>query len=62
MERAWDLWAKHLAEKEGRVAAPAAAVKPEPVPAAKPARAKPAKAPARKALAKKKSTKKRKGR
>ena len=24
MERAWDLWAKHLAEKEGRVAAPAA--------------------------------------
>jgi ribulose-5-phosphate 4-epimerase/fuculose-1-phosphate aldolase len=62
MERAWDLWAKHLAEKEGRAAAPAAAVKTEPAVAARPARAKPAKAPARKGAAKKKSASKRKGR
>ena len=53
MERAWDLWAKHLAEKEGRVAAPARVAKPEPAVAAKPARAKPAaKAPGRKGAAK----------
>jgi hypothetical protein len=59
MERAWDLWAKHLAEKEGRVgvAAAAAAAKAEPAVAAKPA-----KAPVRKAVVKKKSASKRKGR
>jgi ribulose-5-phosphate 4-epimerase/fuculose-1-phosphate aldolase len=45
MERAWDLWAMHLAQKEGR-AAPAAA-KPAPQKAAKRARA-----PARKTAAK----------
>jgi Class II Aldolase and Adducin N-terminal domain len=62
MERAWDLWVKHLAEREGRVAAPAAVTKPEPAPTARPVRAKPAKAPARKAAAKKQGQKKRKGR
>jgi ribulose-5-phosphate 4-epimerase/fuculose-1-phosphate aldolase len=64
MERAWDLWAKHLAEKEGRIAAPAAP-KAEPTPVAKTARAKPAKpakAPARKGAAKKNAAKKRKTR
>jgi ribulose-5-phosphate 4-epimerase/fuculose-1-phosphate aldolase len=61
MERAWDLWAKHLAEKEGRIAAPAAP-KVESTPVAKSARAKPAKAPTRKGAAKKKSPSKRKGR
>jgi hypothetical protein len=59
MERAWDLWAKHLAEREGRGAVPVAAVaKPEPAAAARPTRAKPAKAPARKGAAKKKSASK----
>jgi hypothetical protein len=66
MERAWDLWAKHLAEKEGRVlpqAAVAPAAKPEPAVATRPARVKPAKAPAHKGAAKKKQVqKKRKGR
>jgi hypothetical protein len=61
MERAWDLWAKHLAEKEGRIVAPAAP-KAEPTPVAKTARAKPAKAPARKGAAKKNAAKKRKTR
>ena len=56
MERAWDLWAKHLAEKEGRIAAPAAP-KVESTPVAKSARAKPAKAPTRKGAAKKSPSK-----
>jgi HCOMODA/2-hydroxy-3-carboxy-muconic semialdehyde decarboxylase len=45
MERAWDLWTRHLAEKEGRAAA---AAKPLP----RKVKAKAAKAPARKAAAK----------
>jgi ribulose-5-phosphate 4-epimerase/fuculose-1-phosphate aldolase len=48
MERAWDLWAMRLAEKEGR-AGPAAAAR---APLAAKAKAKPAKASARKAAAK----------
>ena len=62
MERAWDLWAKHLAEKEGRVAPVVAAATAEPAPKTKSARAKPAKTPARKGAAKKKSPSKRKTR
>jgi hypothetical protein len=63
MERAWDLWAKHLAEKEGRLAPSTAAATPEPAIAARSARARPAKALARKGAAKKKQAqKKRKGR
>jgi HCOMODA/2-hydroxy-3-carboxy-muconic semialdehyde decarboxylase len=52
MERAWDLWAKHLAEKEGR-AAPAATAASATTVKAK-TKAKPVKAPARKALARSK--------
>ncbi len=47
MERAWDLWARHLAEKEGRAAPKAAAI-----PAPQRVKAKPARAPARKSAAK----------
>jgi HCOMODA/2-hydroxy-3-carboxy-muconic semialdehyde decarboxylase len=38
MERAWDLWAKHLAEKEGRAALASAKVAPQSAKAKPPAR------------------------
>jgi ribulose-5-phosphate 4-epimerase/fuculose-1-phosphate aldolase len=46
MERAWDLWAMHLAQKEGRAAPKAAAAKLAPQKAR--AKARPGKAPAQK--------------
>jgi ribulose-5-phosphate 4-epimerase/fuculose-1-phosphate aldolase len=53
MERAWDLWAMHLAQKEGRTAPKAPAAKPAPQKVK--AKAKPAKAPARKSAVKTKT-------